>query len=62
MHVYSCTGVPLAVLDARTSTHFPAGPVTPKPEKDVTNAAKRHKRTKPRTAARAILPDSWPPA
>jgi ATP-dependent Clp protease ATP-binding subunit ClpA len=31
---------------------FPAGPVTPKPEKDVTNAAKRHKRTKPRTAAR----------
>jgi ATP-dependent Clp protease ATP-binding subunit ClpA len=30
---------------------FPAGPVTPKPEKDVTNAAKRHKRAKPRTAA-----------
>jgi ATP-dependent Clp protease ATP-binding subunit ClpA len=35
---------------------FPAGPVTPKPEKDVTNAAKRHKRTKPRTAARKKTP------
>ncbi|WP_232628581.1 ATP-dependent Clp protease ATP-binding subunit ClpA [Methylobacterium sp. Leaf118] len=31
---------------------FPAGPVTPKPEKDVTNAAKRHKRSKPRSAPR----------
>ncbi|GEO99764.1 ATP-dependent Clp protease ATP-binding subunit ClpA [Methylobacterium haplocladii] len=29
---------------------FPAGPVTPKPEKDVTNAVKRHKRSKPRAA------------
>ncbi|MEL6063933.1 MULTISPECIES: ATP-dependent Clp protease ATP-binding subunit ClpA [unclassified Methylobacterium] len=35
---------------------FPAGPVTPKPEKDVTNAAKRHKRAKPRTAARKRTP------
>jgi len=35
---------------------FPAGPVTPKPEKDVTNAAKRHKRAKPRTAARKKTP------
>ncbi|MEG9525196.1 MAG: AAA family ATPase, partial [Hyphomicrobiales bacterium] len=35
---------------------FPAGPVTPKPEKDVTNVAKRHKRTKPRTAARKKTP------
>ena len=31
---------------------FPAGPVTPRPEKDVTNAAKRHKRSKPRSAPR----------
>ncbi|MDP4024583.1 ATP-dependent Clp protease ATP-binding subunit ClpA [Methylobacterium sp. NEAU 140] len=35
---------------------FPAGPVTPKPEKDVTAAAKRHKRAKPRTAARKKTP------
>jgi ATP-dependent Clp protease ATP-binding subunit ClpA len=35
---------------------FPAGPVTPKPEKDVTNAAKRHKRAKPRTASRKKAP------
>ncbi len=35
---------------------FPAGPVTPRPEKDVTNAAKRHKRAKPRTAARKKTP------
>ncbi|WP_375463153.1 ATP-dependent Clp protease ATP-binding subunit ClpA [uncultured Methylobacterium sp.] len=35
---------------------FPAGPVTPKPEKDVTNAVKKHKRAKPRTAARKKLP------
>ncbi|MCJ2137204.1 ATP-dependent Clp protease ATP-binding subunit ClpA [Methylobacterium sp. J-026] len=35
---------------------FPAGPVTPKPEKDVTNAAKRHKRVKPRAAARKKTP------
>ncbi|MCJ2073903.1 ATP-dependent Clp protease ATP-binding subunit ClpA [Methylobacterium sp. J-030] len=35
---------------------FPAGPVTPKPEADVTNAAKRHKRAKPRTAARKKTP------
>ena len=31
---------------------FPAGPVTPRPEMDVTNAAKRHKRSKPRSAPR----------
>ncbi|WP_132254587.1 ATP-dependent Clp protease ATP-binding subunit ClpA [Methylobacterium segetis] len=31
---------------------FPAGPVTPKPEKDVTNAAKKHKRSKPRATTR----------
>ena len=31
---------------------FPAGPVTPKPEKDVTNAAKKHKRTKAKVSAR----------
>ncbi|MBD8907704.1 ATP-dependent Clp protease ATP-binding subunit ClpA [Methylorubrum zatmanii] len=31
---------------------FPDGPVTPKPEKDVTNAAKRHKRPKARSAPR----------
>jgi ATP-dependent Clp protease ATP-binding subunit ClpA len=31
---------------------FPAGPVTPRPEKDVTNAEKRHKRSKPRSAPR----------
>jgi ATP-dependent Clp protease ATP-binding subunit ClpA len=31
---------------------FPAGPVTPKPEKDVTNAAKKHKRTKAKVATR----------
>ncbi|KQP51891.1 ATP-dependent Clp protease ATP-binding subunit ClpA [Methylobacterium sp. Leaf399] len=31
---------------------FPAGPVTPKPEKDVANAAKRHKRVKSRTVVR----------
>ncbi|MGU3540729.1 ATP-dependent Clp protease ATP-binding subunit ClpA [Methylobacterium sp. A54F] len=32
---------------------FPDGPVTPKPEKDVSNAAKKHKRsTKPRAATR----------
>ena len=35
---------------------FPAGPVTPKPEKDVTNAAKRHKRAKPRAATRKKAP------
>ncbi|GJE59319.1 ATP-dependent Clp protease ATP-binding subunit ClpA [Methylobacterium trifolii] len=35
---------------------FPAGPVTPKPEKDVTNAAKKHKRAKPRTAPRKKTP------
>ncbi|SDO08851.1 ATP-dependent Clp protease ATP-binding subunit ClpA [Methylobacterium phyllostachyos] len=35
---------------------FPAGPVTPKPEADVTNAAKRHKRAKPRTAVRKKMP------
>ena len=35
---------------------FPAGPVTPKPEKDVTNATKRHKRAKPRTASRKKTP------
>ena len=32
------------------------GEVTPKPEKDVTNAAKRHKRAKPRAAARKKTP------
>ncbi|KQP40597.1 ATP-dependent Clp protease ATP-binding subunit ClpA [Methylobacterium sp. Leaf104] len=31
---------------------FPAGPVTPKPEKDVANAAKKHKRTKAKAGAR----------
>ena len=31
---------------------FPDGPVTPKPEKDVTNAAKRHKRPKARATPR----------
>ena len=31
---------------------FPAGPVTPKPEKDVTNAAKKHKRTKAKVSTR----------
>ncbi|MCJ2035457.1 ATP-dependent Clp protease ATP-binding subunit ClpA [Methylobacterium sp. J-068] len=31
---------------------FPAGPVTPKPEKDVTNAAKKHKRTRAKVATR----------
>ncbi len=31
---------------------FPAGPVTPKPEKDVTNAAKKHKRAKAKVSAR----------
>ncbi|NEU11607.1 ATP-dependent Clp protease ATP-binding subunit ClpA [Methylobacterium sp. BTF04] len=31
---------------------FPAGPVTPKPEKDVTNAAKKHKRAKAKAAPR----------
>ncbi|MBX9931559.1 MAG: ATP-dependent Clp protease ATP-binding subunit ClpA [Methylobacterium sp.] len=31
---------------------FPAGPVTPKPEKDVANAAKRHKRVKSRAVVR----------
>ncbi len=31
---------------------FPAGPVTPKPEKDVANAAKKHKRTKAKASAR----------
>ena len=36
---------------SRLGFEFPAGPVTPKPEKDVTNAAKR-KRSKPRAAAR----------
>ncbi|MCB4804917.1 ATP-dependent Clp protease ATP-binding subunit ClpA [Methylobacterium brachiatum] len=35
---------------------FPAGPVTPKPEADVTNAAKRHKRAKPRAATRKKTP------
>ena len=35
---------------------FPAGPVTPKPEKDVANAAKRHKRAKPRAATRKKAP------
>ena len=34
---------------------FPAGPVTPRPEKDVTNAAKK-KRSKPRTASRKKPP------
>jgi ATP-dependent Clp protease ATP-binding subunit ClpA len=31
---------------------FPAGPVTPKPEKDVTNATRKHKRSKPRATTR----------
>ncbi|MCJ2044789.1 ATP-dependent Clp protease ATP-binding subunit ClpA [Methylobacterium sp. J-078] len=31
---------------------FPAGPVTPKPEKDVANAAKKHKRAKVKASAR----------
>ncbi len=31
---------------------FPAGPVTPKPERDVTNAAKKHKRTKAKATTR----------
>ncbi|MDP4004939.1 ATP-dependent Clp protease ATP-binding subunit ClpA [Methylobacterium sp. NEAU K] len=35
---------------------FPAGPVTPKPEADVTNAAKRHKRAKPRATTRKKTP------
>ncbi|TXN23369.1 ATP-dependent Clp protease ATP-binding subunit ClpA [Methylobacterium sp. WL9] len=35
---------------ATLAFEFPAGPVTPKPEKDVANAAKRHKRSKPRPA------------
>lgn len=37
---------------AELGFEFPAGPVTPKPETDVANAAKRHKRTKPRSAPR----------
>ncbi|GJE28311.1 ATP-dependent Clp protease ATP-binding subunit ClpA [Methylobacterium organophilum] len=43
---------------------YPAGPVTPRPEKDVTNAAKR-RRSKPRSAARAkkaAKSDPNPPA
>ncbi|GJD42590.1 ATP-dependent Clp protease ATP-binding subunit ClpA [Methylobacterium cerastii] len=35
---------------------FPAGPVVPKPEADVTNAVKKHKRAKPRAAARKKTP------
>ncbi|GLS44614.1 ATP-dependent Clp protease ATP-binding subunit ClpA [Methylobacterium brachythecii] len=35
---------------AALAFEFPAGPVTPRPEKDVTNAVKRHKRSKPRSA------------
>ncbi|GEP09310.1 ATP-dependent Clp protease ATP-binding subunit ClpA [Methylobacterium gnaphalii] len=35
---------------AALTFEFPAGPVTPRPEKDVTNAVKRHKRSKPRSA------------
>jgi ATP-dependent Clp protease ATP-binding subunit ClpA len=31
---------------------FPAGPVTPKPEKDVTNAVKKHKRTRAKVSPR----------
>ncbi|MCJ2075736.1 ATP-dependent Clp protease ATP-binding subunit ClpA [Methylobacterium sp. E-016] len=35
---------------------FPAGPVVPKPEADVTNVVKKHKRPKPRAAARKKTP------
>ncbi|MCJ2006375.1 ATP-dependent Clp protease ATP-binding subunit ClpA [Methylobacterium sp. J-092] len=35
---------------------FPAGPVVPKPEADVTNVVKKHKRAKPRAAARKKTP------
>ena len=34
------------------SFEFPAGPAMPKPEKDVANAAKKHKRTKAKASAR----------